>query len=440
MAWFEAAVFMLGMVLVFMALGTPVAYAFMIANIVGVMVFMGGWIGIEQLIANAADGLTSFMLVAVPLFILMGNLFFHTGIAIQVFDTLDKLFGRVPGRLAYVTVSGGTLFAALSGSSMASIAMMGSLMVPEMTNRGYKRYMSIGPVIGSGGLAILIPPSALCVLLGSLAQINIGELLIGGVLPGLVLAGLYATMIFVQVKLDPAGAPSYVVEPVSWGTKARMVAANILPMGGIIAGVIGLILGGIATPSEAAAFGVLGVLILAAAYRRFSWDLLLKSFEGTLRVTVMVFFIILGSKTFSQIFAFSGATNGMITWATSFDLSPLVMLLIMFGVLLLLGMIVDAVSIMMLTLPIFMPLALAIGFDPVWFGIVILLAIEMSSTTPPFGLGLFVMMGVAPKGTTFPEVVRAALPFLGCDLVLFVILVVFPPLVLYLPGLMRAAS
>lgn len=437
MEWYQAGGLMLGIVLAMMALGTHVAYAFMIANMVGVVVFMGGLIGIEQLIANTSDGLTTFILVAVPLFLLMGNLFFHTGIAIQVFDTLDKLFGRVRGRLAYVTVSGGTLFAALSGSSMANTAMMGSLMVPEMSRRGYKRYMSIGPVIGSGGLAILIPPSALGVLLGSLAQINIGQLLIGGILPGLVLASLYATLIFLQVKFDPAAAPQYEVERVAWSTKLRLIVVNILPMGVVIFAVIGLIILGFATPSESAAFGVLGVLVLVVAYRRFSWRLIFKSLEGALRITVMVFFIILASKTFSQVLAFSGATSGMIAWATSYDLSPLVMLLFMYAVLLVLGMIVDQVSIMMLTLPIFMPLALTIGFDPVWFGIVILLAIEMSSTTPPFGLGLFVMMGVAPKGTTFPEVVRAALPFLGCDLVLFILLIVFPPLALYLPSLMR---
>ena len=398
MEWYEAGALMLGMVLVLMALGLPVALAFMAANMVGVFVFMGGFIGIEQLIDNTSDSLSIFLLVTVPLFIMMGNIFFHTGLATPVFDALDALFGRIPGRLSYVTVAGGTVFAALSGSSIANTAMMGSLMVPEMNERGYKRHMSIGPVIGSGGLAILIPPSALAVLLGSLAEINVGALLIAGILPGLLLAALYALLIYAQVKIDPSAAPSYDAPSLSWTTKLQLIAVNVLPMGLVIFFVVGFIILGIATPTESAAFGVLGTLILAGFYGRLNWTAIYKSLEGSLKVTVMVLFIILGSLTFSQIFAFSGATGGFIAWATEFSLAPVVVVLAMFGVLLIFGMFVDAVSMLLITLPVFMPLAVAVGYDPIWFGIVMLLAIEMSATTPPFGLLLYVMLGVAPRG------------------------------------------
>ena len=435
--WYEAGALMLGTVLVLMAIGLPVALAFVAANMVGVFVFMGGFIGIEQLIDNASDSLSIFLLVTVPLFIMMGNLFFHTGLAVPVFDALDALFGRIPGRLSYVTISGGTVFAALSGSSMANTAMMGSLMVPEMTKRGYKRHMSIGPVMGSGGLAILIPPSALAVLLGSLAEINVGALLIAGVLPGLVLAAFYASLIYAQVKIDPTAAPSYDAPSLSWGSRIRLVAVNVMPMSLVIFFVIGFIILGIATPTESAAFGVLGTLILAAVYRRLSWTVIYKSLEGSLKVTVMVLFIILGSLTFSQVFAFSGATGGFINWATDFELPPIVVVLAMFGVLLVFGMFVDAVSMLLITLPVFMPLAIAVGYDPIWFGIIMLLAIEMSATTPPFGLLLYVMLGVAPRGTTFPQVVRAGFPFLLCDAILFALLLLFPGLALYLPSLIR---
>ena len=437
MEWYEAGALMLGMVLVLMALGLPVALAFMAANMVGVFVFMGGFIGIEQLIDNTSDSLSIFLLVTVPLFIMMGNIFFHTGLATPVFDALDALFGRIPGRLSYVTVAGGTVFAALSGSSIANTAMMGSLMVPEMNERGYKRHMSIGPVIGSGGLAILIPPSALAVLLGSLAEINVGALLIAGILPGLLLAALYGLLIYTQVKLDPSAAPSYDAPLLSWTTKLRLIAVNVLPMGLVIFFVVGFIILGIATPTESAAFGVLGTLILAGFYRRLNWTVIYKSLEGSLKVTVMVLFIILGSLTFSQIFAFSGATGGFIAWATEFSLAPVVVVLAMFGVLLIFGMFVDAVSMLLITLPVFMPLAIAVGYDPIWFGIVMLLAIEMSATTPPFGLLLYVMLGVAPRGTTFPQVVRASFPFLVCDAILFTALILFPSLALYLPSLIR---
>ena len=437
MEWYEAGSLMLGMVLVLMAVGLPVALAFMAANMVGVFVFMGGFIGIEQLIDNTSSTLSIFLLVTIPLFIMMGNVFFHTGIAIHVFDALDSLFGRIPGRLSYVTIGGGTIFAALSGSSMANTAMMGSLLVPEMNRRGYKSYMSIGPVIGSGGLAILIPPSALAVLLGSLAEINVGTLLIAGILPGLVLAVLYVSTVYIQVRLDPEAAPAYEMEAISWGTKLRLVATNILPMGLVIFFVIGFIILGLATPTESAAFGVLGTLILAAAYRRLTWQVLYKTLEGSLKVTVMVLFIILGSLTFSQIFAFSGATAGAIKWATGFESAPVIIVLIMFGAMLFLGMFIDAVSILLITLPVFMPLAVAVGYDPIWFGIIMLLAIEMSGTTPPFGLLLYVMLGVAPKGTTFPQVVRAGLPYLFCDAILFALLLAYPMLALYLPSLIR---
>lgn len=436
MEWYWAVALLLGVVLSLMAIGLPVAYAFLVANLVGVIVFMGGGPGIEQMIANAADGISSFVLVAVPMFILMGNLFFYTGIGKQVFDALDSLFGRIPGRLSYVTVAGGTLFAALSGSQMANTAMMGSLMIPEMQRRGYKKHISIGPVMGSGGLAILIPPSALAVLLGSLAGIDIASLLIAGVIPGIVLGGLYAFVIFIQIMLDPEAAPSYDAPRVPWGTRLKLVAVNILPMGFVVFCVIGLMLMGVATATESAAFGVLGTLVITVLYRRFSWDLIRKSLEGTVKVTVMVFFIILASKTFSLVFAFSGATSGMIQWATSFNLTPFEMLLIMFGILLVLGCFVDSVSMMLLTIPVFIPLAKSLGFDLVWFGIIMMMAIEMSGTTPPFGSLIFVMLGVAPPGTTYMEVVRAGIPYLTSDAVLVALLIAFPGLALYLPSLL----
>jgi tripartite ATP-independent transporter DctM subunit len=435
MEWWLAAILMLGMVIGLMALCVPVAFAFLIANIIGAWIFMGGWVGIEQLAANAGEAVSSFVLVTVPMFVLMGNLFFHSGIALKIIETLDRSMGKANGRLSYISVMCGTIFAALSGSNMANTAMIGGLLLPQMEKRNYARHMSIGPIIGSGGLALLIPPSTLAVLLGSIAQINIADLLLAGMVPGLVLAVLYTATIWLQVRRNPAAAPAYDVETASTSEKLVMIAKYILPMSLVVFSVVGFILLGIATPSEAAAFGVLSVLILAACYGRLSGEMLRKSVEGTLRVTVMVFFIILASKTFSQILAFSGATSGLIRWATDFEVTPLTMLLIMFGVLLVLGMFVDAISMMLLTIPIFFPIATALGFDPIWFGLIMLLAIEMSGTTPPFGLLLFVMQGVAPRGTTYWQIAHAAVPYLLCDLILLVLLIALPGLALWLPSL-----
>jgi tripartite ATP-independent transporter DctM subunit len=305
-----------------------------------------------------------------------------------------------------------------------------------MVKRGYKLHMAMGPIQGSAGLAILIPPSALAVLLGSLAEINISALLIAGILPGLILAAMYIVVVFVQVRIDPTAAPPYDVDPVPLRQRLKGVAINVLPMGIVIFFVIGFMMLGLATPTEAAAFGVFGAFLLAAIYGRFTWALVRKSMLGTLKVTVMVLFIILASTTFSQIFAFSGATNGIIKWATGFDLAPMLLVLAMFGIILILGCFIDGVSILLITLPVFMPLIKAMGYDPVWFGVIMLIGIEMGGLTPPFGLQLFVMQAVAPPGTQFEQVVRSAVPYLGCNVVIVFMIMAVPAIALWLPSLM----
>lgn len=434
MEWYEALALLLGSILALMAIGMPVALAFLAANIIGAWVFMGGERGIGALLNNGLGSLTSFALVPIPLFLLMGEIFFHTGLGGRMFNAIDKLLGKLPGRLSYVTVLGGTGFATLSGSSMGSTALLGSLMVPEMSRRGYKSHMSIGPIMGTGGLAIIIPPSALAVLLATLANIDVGKLLIAGIIPGLILAGLYVLTIYLQTKYDPSAAPAYDVEPMTLTEKLSLFMRDVVPMVGIMAVIVAMMVGGIVTPSEAAAFGALGVLILAAVFRCLTWEAIRKSIMGALRVTLMAFLIVFGSATFSQILAFSGASTGLIGWATGFELSPVAMLLVMFGVLLLLGMFMEQISMMLLTVPIFFPLADSLGLDLIWFAVIMLLALEISFTTPPFGLLLFVMKGVAPPETTMRDIYMAAIPYILCSLLLVALLIMFPPIALWLPG------
>ena len=338
MEWFEALGLLVGSIMVLMALGMPVALAFLAANILGAWVFMGGERGVVGLLNNGWGALTTFALVPIPLFLLMGEVFFQTGLGQRMFTAIDRLLGRLPGRLSYVTVLGGTGFSTLSGSSMGSTALMGSLMVPEMGRRGYKKHMSIGPILGTGGLAIIIPPSALAVLLATLAQIDVGALLIAGVIPGLILAAFYVSTIYLQTRLDPAAAPPYDVPPISAAEKAMLLLRDVVPMIGLMVVIVIMMINGVVTPSEAAAFGALGVMILAALYRCLSWQAIKNSVRGALRVTLMAYLIVFGSATFSQLLAFSGASRGLITWATGFDLDPVMMLLVMFGVLLILGM------------------------------------------------------------------------------------------------------
>lgn len=428
-----ALVFALALGLLFT--GMPVAFALFAANLVGGWFLLGDLAGLLQVVDNATAQVTSFTLVAVPLFVLMGSLMFHSGLALQVFDALDALFGRLPGRLCYLTVAGSTAFSTLTGSSLANTAMLGSLMVPEMERRGYARHMAIGPVVGTGGLAMLIPPSSLGVLLGSLAGINVGALLIAGLLPGLLLAVLYVAVVWLQVRRDPAVAPAYDVPPRPAGERLRLVARTLLPLGLVLFSVVGLLVLGIATPSEAAAFGVLSVALVAAAGRRLTRAVLARALTDTASVSGMVFVLIMAAAVFSQLLAFSGASRVAVEWALSLGQDPLALLLLMFAVLLILGMFIDQISIMLLTIPVFMPLVKALGLDPVWFGLLMLLALEMSLTTPPFGLLLFLMQGVAPKGTTFGDVTRAAVPYLACNFIAAALIIAFPAIALWLPEL-----
>ena len=434
MEWYWSGLLLMGTIVVLIAFAVPVAFAFFAGSIVGALVFIGGDNGMRQLAANATTSVTSFALVPIPLFLMMGELFFHTGVAQMVFDAFDKLFGKVRGRLSYVTVAGGTVFATLSGSSMANTALLGSSMVPEMTRRGYKPHMSLGPILGTGGLAIIIPPSALAVLLGSLAKVDIGKILIGGVLPGLVLAGFYVATIFAQLRIDPEAGPPYEVKKIRLQEKLTAIAFGLAPMLLIVVVVIGVMLAGIATPSEAAAFGVLGVLIASAFYRKLSAQAMVRALVGTIKTTAMVFLIIIGSSTFGQLLALSGATSGLVSWSIGLKLSPYLMLAVMLLVLLFLGCLMEQVSILMLTVPLFYPLASSLGFDLIWFSILYLVVLEIGLITPPFGLGLFVLQGVAPKGTTFNSIVRSGLPYIGCAVLVILLIVGFPELVTWLPS------
>lgn len=434
--WYMALALLIGLVVGLMMLGVPVAFAFMATNLICAYIFMGDTFAFYQVVDNSTSLITRFQLAPVPFFILMGSLFFYSGIAQRVFTTLDILMGRIPGRLCFLTVGGGALFSTLTGSSMANTAMLGSMMVPEMERRGYHWRMSLGPILGTGGLAMVIPPSTLGVLLATIAGLDVGAFLIAGILPGVLLAVLYTAVIALQVWWNPNNAPQYEVPPVPMAEKFRAFMINIMPMGFVIFMVVGLILLGVATPTESAAFGVVSILILMAAFRVLSYDAVKQALIATVKIGGMVFFIILNSSIFSQLLAYSGASSGMLRFATSFDVSTVVVLMIMFLALLSLGMFMDPVSMILITTPIFFPLAAQLGINPLWFGLFVLISLEMSQTTPPFGLLLYVMLGVAPKGTTLRRVSVAAAPYLGCDAVLIVLMYVFPSIVLYLPSLL----
>src|SRR5438874_5510643 len=432
--WYWAAALLFGLGVGLMMLGVPVAIAFFATNIVAAALFMGGAVGIIQVINNGFGAMTSFALVPIPMFLLMGELFFHTGLAGRCFNAADKLLGNVPARLSFVTLIGGTAFAGPAGSSMGSCALLGSLMVPEMYRRGYSKYLSIGPIMGVGGLAVIIPPSALTVLLATLGRTDVGDLLIAGVIPGLVLAVMYGILIYGWTVFDPTAAPQTPPPVVTRQEKLKLVFVDVIPMVAIIVFSVLIMIIGWCTPTEAAALGAISVIALAACYGEMTWKAFLKSLDGSLRVTVMAFLIIFGSGTFAQVLAFTGASSGLMNWALGFHLSSLGMLFVMIGVIFFLGCFMDQLSMMLLTAPIFFPLAKTLNFDLVWFGSIMLLALEIGYTTPPFGLLLFVMKGVAPPGTTMRDIYMAGMPFIGCVPLLIVLIIAFPPLATWLPA------
>jgi tripartite ATP-independent transporter DctM subunit len=436
MDWLIALGVMIGLILALMGVGVPVAFAFFSTNILCLYLFMGGAVGVTQMVTNFGDAVSIYALTPLPLFLIMGSLFFRSGLGDGVFRAIDLWIGKVRARLSYLVVLAGAVFASLSGSSMANTGMMGSAMVPEMLRRGYRPHMVYGPILGAGGLAVIIPPSSLAVLLGSLAQIDVGALLIAGFVPGLVLTALYIVLISVQAAIDKDAAPQYDVPRATLREKVMAVLANVMPMGVIVFLVVGTIILGIASPTESAALGCLGVIGLLLAYRCFSWSVVWQSLDDAMKVTGMTFLIITASTTFAQVLAYSGASSGMIQWFISFNWTPYAMLAVMVGVILLLGMFMDQLSMMLITLPIFIPVANSLHFDLVWFGLILLLSYEIGFTTPPFGLLLFVMIGVAPPGTTLGTVARAALPYILCTILLVVLIVLFPPLALWLPRLM----
>ena len=437
MEWYLLLLIILGSLVLLMATGFPVAFCFMLVTMVGVYLLWGGQSGLEQLIFSIKGSVTHFALLPVPLFILMGGLIFHSGLAPVIIDAIDRRLGRLPGRLGLLAVVSGALFAALTAVSMSTVAMLGSAMTPEMEERGYKKSMSIGPILGSGGLAHMIPPSDLGVILGFIAQISIGRILMGIIFPGLLVAGIYFTYIILRCRFQPSIAPAYETPPVPLPQKLIHTVRYILPAGIVVFLVIGVIFLGIATPSEASATGVLGTFILTALYRRLNWRVVKSAVFDTLRITVMVFMILTGSLAFSQILGFSGATKGLVAFATGFTVHPVVIFIGMQLVLIFLGMFMEVVSMMMVTVPVFMPIIYALGFDPAWFAVVYLINMEVAMISPPFGMSLFVMKGVAPAGTTMGDIYRAALPFIGLTLLAIGILIAFPQIALWLPSLMR---
>ncbi|OGP67084.1 MAG: C4-dicarboxylate ABC transporter permease [Deltaproteobacteria bacterium RBG_13_47_9] len=412
-------------------MGMPIALSFFAVIIVGAPMMWGLGPGMSQFIHSISDSLINFSLLPIPLYVLMGEVIFNSKIAPDMIDALDKWIGRLPGRLSLMAVGAGTLFATLTGTSIASTAMLGRSLVPEMEKKGYQKSMSIGPILGSGGLAIMIPPSTLAVLMCAVGEISIGQTLIAITTPGVMMAFLYGGYIILRSVFKPSLAPAYSVEHSTLSEKLTAFAKYILPVGFIIFMVVGVIYVGIATPTEAAATGALGCFLFSLLHGRLSFDVINKSMTGTVKVTAMVYLIVAGSDLFSQMLAYSGVVNGLSEIALGFPEHRVLVFIAMQLIVFLLGMFMNSLSIMMITLPIFMPVVQVLEFNPVWFGVMYLINIETGAITPPFGLALFVMKGVAPKDTTMADIWLAAVPYILLNILAIVLIYIFPQIAMW---------
>lgn len=434
MSWQFAAWLMLGGSTLLLFIGMPVALTFIAINIVGAWLYMGGEPGLAQLARSSVVSLTSFSLTPIPLFVLMGEVLFHTGLALKVIDGVERLITRLPGRLAVVAVVAGTVFSAISGSTIATTAMLGSLMLPVMLQRGYHPRLATGPIMAIGAVDMLIPPSALTVLLGSLSGISISKLLIGGVMPGLILAVAFVAWIVVRVRLTPALAPAEPDAVVHTGwSRWQPFVLYVLPCLSIFGVVVGALVAGWATPTECAAVGAFATLVFAALYRALSAAAFLRALRGTASISAMILFIILGATTFAQILSFSGASSGLVQAITGQGLSSTAIVVAMMAMLIFLGVFVDQVSMMMITLPIFMPLVQALAIDPVWFGVMYLICMQLGLLLPPHGLLLMTMRGVAPPQVRMGHIFAAVVPYVAMSLLLLAAVFRWPDIATWLP-------
>jgi tripartite ATP-independent transporter DctM subunit len=432
--WWAELLLLVLCVFFFFGIGVPVAFSFGIVNLIALYFFCGGAPMLSIVASSTSSSIMTFTLVAVPLFILMGEVLAKSKIIELSFDALDKWLYRLPARLAIVSISSATLFAALSGSSMASCAAIGSSMIPEMRSRGYDSRLSIGTIMAGGGLAILIPPSFIMVIYGTLSGLSVGKLLIGGLLPGIILALAYSVYVVIRVLLNPALAPKFESGKVSFREKLA-ASKHLISMALLVVLVVWVIYAGVCTPTEAAAMGAVGAFVIAAVYKRLSFTAVKESIHDTIKISSMVFLILAGSRAFSQVLAITGASHELCDFVVNLPFSKYVILVFMQFVILCLGCFMESISILFIIIPIYMPIVQQLGFDPLWFAIITMMTLEAGLITPPFGLNLFVVKAISPEDITMRDIYRSSIPFFLMHLTGIVVVMLIPEIAVYLPSL-----
>ncbi|MFN2353729.1 MAG: TRAP transporter large permease subunit [Desulfopila sp.] len=422
--------------------GHPLAYTLAaVATLFGLIDNGWNFNGLFNMFANNTWGLmNNYVLVAIPLFIFMAQLLDRSKVADRLFETLFVVLGGLKGGLGLAVVVVCTVFAATTGIIGASVVAMGLLATPALMRKNYQKELSSGIICAAGTLGILIPPSIMMVVYGGLTgmkETSVGNLFAGSILPGLLLATLYFLYIWIRCTINPSLGPPITKEEAStWSPMQKFVLTtkSLLPPMILILAVMGTILGGVATPTEAAGLGAFGALLLAIANGKFTWTVLKESAYSTMKTTSMVMMLFIGGKLFSTVFLFMGGGDVVADVLVGSGLNQWIVLLIMMGIVFIMGMFIDWAAILLVTVPIFMPIATEIGFDPLWFSLLLCVNLQTSFLTPPFGYALFYFKGVAPEGYTMGHIYRGILPFVILQLIGIFIIVLFPALVTWLPG------
>jgi tripartite ATP-independent transporter DctM subunit len=419
-----------------LAAGAPIFIGFLLLNLVGVWALFGT-AGFGMFAGSVTDSLSSLSLTTIPLFVLMGEILFRSGAVDVVFDSVDHLIGRLRGRLYVVTITLSTVFAALCGSAVAVVAMLGRTVLPAMHARGYDMKLSAALIQGGASLAPIIPPSLLAVLIGSMANVSISSLLMAGLLPGLLLASLCIAYAYWRLWRDPSLAPAD--DDVLQSTRRKPVRAlvRLLPFTLIIFSVMGLMLLGIATPSEAAATGVVGSLLTALFYRKLSLGMLRESVVSTVAISSMILIILAVSVFFGQLLSFTGATAQLVEALSRIDVPPLVMFWLLMLVPFVLCMFIDQFAFMLVAIPIYAPLVQKLGFDPVWFWTQFSINMTLASLTPPFGYTMYALRAAAPNLLTLKQVFEASWPITWVFVLGMALMSVFPQIITWLPSVLK---
>lgn len=421
------------LLVIFLFSRMPVGFVMAILGFVGFCYVVSTPAGLSLIAKDAFDVFGSYSLTVIPLFILMGQIAYHAGISRRLYDTAFKLTGRMPGGLAIATIVACAAFSAISGSTNATAATMATVSLPEMKRYRYNMTLATGTVAAGGSLGILIPPSVIFIVYGIMTEQSIGRLFAAGILPGIILAVLFVLTIFVRVRRNPSLAPR--ASAVSFREKLRSFVGVIETLI-LFATVIGGLFFGIFTPTEAAAVGAFATLIMALVRKQLSWKALRDSLLETTRISCMVMVIVTGATIFGHFLAVTRVPFAFAEWVSDLSLPSNVIMGVIVLVYLIGGCFMDALGMIMLTIPIFYPVAISMGFDPIWFGVVIVLVTEMGVITPPVGVNVYVVKGIAPS-VPLETIFVGALPFVISLCALVILLIMFPQVALFLPSLMR---